>query len=222
MVPASVSTPLGNDTIDGVTGPSYGNWNYLRVTGPGNNNVFSVVRGLLGRYTKTDKVFYCPSMNEYSDVAGLLKLDPLQPATTYAMHQDPPKKITLVRSPSDTVWVADAIVADPTTGALALTPHLRRGSLGAYGGDTFHGRHLGKGSAGFHDGHAEAMIAQPRPYSSYAGTSQQAYAVMQKQHIGPMTPTGFTAAMLGSSSTYAQGFYDTYDYYFWYDKNAKQ
>ncbi len=209
------STNPVTDTINGVTGPVSYSWNYERVQNGGSQ--YSFDKGPIAPYVKTQAFLVCPSMRDLAlkNLGGALP-------TTYAVvptNESVPlvTKMSQFSIASETVFFADAVFVNTTTGALGTTANLHRPSFGApYVGDTFYGVHLGGyGNVGYCDGHAASVLAKVRPANLQP--SPAAYAVIQANHIGLCYPGAVDFSTLTSSS-YPAYCKSTLDYPFWADK----
>ncbi len=58
-------TFIGPDTMNGVSGTGYQNWDYEQLYSLG-SSTYSFQRGFLGVYLKTDKVIQCPAADQYN------------------------------------------------------------------------------------------------------------------------------------------------------------
>lgn len=214
----------GTDTLDGITGPAYQTWCYLRVVNPANSSDsrYSYYGSLFSLYIKSEKVLNCPKIEP-------LNLPVTTVANSYGLCSVFPKQVGQIRQGPDTVLFADgintALTGSGSEGLMTLSrPYfISKPSSNVGGLDQFHGRHVnGCGNVSFYDGHVEAIQAQLRPPGTYTTQrSAQALKAAQVLHIGPLAKQiDFNAASV--ATTYNAACLSTYDYYFWRDKNNKQ
>ena len=207
------------DTINGVTGPVYYNWDYEEVPSSGNNQ-FSFAKGPIAPYIKTQQILVCPAMQDFllTTKSGLMTTYgcPLRNTTGHTIS-----KQSQLSSAAETISFAEVVFVNKSTGAILPTENLQRFSLFASYDlvDNFHGVHLnGVGNVGYADGHAAAVIAKVRPGNTYAAAPSPAVQqIINLNHVGLCYPgpVDFSTLDSGSYKTLCQ---TTLDYPFWSDK----
>ncbi len=216
---ASIGGHAVMDTINGVTGPVYYNWDYESVVANGNNQ-YSFANGPIAPYVKTQGFLVCPAMKDFllTSNSGLISTYGCAPRNSSG-YPSAVNKLSQLSSASETVIFADVAFVNPTTGGIGPTESLQRPSFGAmYGGDTFHGVHLnGLGNVGYYDGHAAAVTARVRPQNTFGSVTAAALHSVQANHIGFLYPGPVDLSTLNNSA-YKTLCQSTLDYYFWSDK----
>jgi prepilin-type N-terminal cleavage/methylation domain-containing protein/prepilin-type processing-associated H-X9-DG protein len=203
-------TFIGPDTLNGVSGTGYLNWDYEQLYSLG-TSTYSFQRGFLGSYLKTDKVIQCPTASQYN-------LPTTTVPETYGVCLLQANKISRITVTTETPIFADAITYSST----GLS---RPGQLFAPSAlpDSFQGRHTSKGvgNVGFYDGHVETVVVQVRPANTFLSAPSAAQMLsMQQVHIGPLYNKLIDFSQIPDATTYSTNCTNIYDYLFWINKQT--
>jgi prepilin-type N-terminal cleavage/methylation domain-containing protein/prepilin-type processing-associated H-X9-DG protein len=203
-------TFIGPDTLNGVSGTGYMNWDYEQVYSLG-SSTYSFQRGFLGSYLKNDKVIQCPTAAQYN-------LPVTTVPETYGICLLQANKISRFTLSTETAIFADAITCNST----GLS---RPGQIMAPGPalDIFQGRHTSKGvgNVGFYDGHVDAVVVQVRPGTTYSSAPSPATMQgLQQLHIGPLYNKTIDFSQNPDAGTYSTNCTNIYDYLFWTNKQT--
>jgi prepilin-type N-terminal cleavage/methylation domain-containing protein/prepilin-type processing-associated H-X9-DG protein len=206
----SALTFIGPDTLNGVSGTGYLNWDYEQLYSLG-TSTYSFQRGFLGSYLKTDKVIQCPSASQYN-------LAVVTVPETYGICLLGANKISRFTLSTETAIFADAITYSST----GLS---RPGQLWPPAAplDSFQGRHTSKGlgNVGFYDGHVESVVVQIRPASTFSNASAATIQAAQRLHLGPLYNKHIDFSQVPDAGTYSTNCTNIYDYLFWVNKQTQ-
>jgi prepilin-type processing-associated H-X9-DG protein len=202
-------TFIGPDTMNGVSGTGYQNWDYEQLYSLG-SSTYSFQRGFLGVYLKTDKVIQCPAADQYN-------LPITTVPETYGICLLQANRISRITVSNETPIFADAI----SYSSAGLS---RPGQVWAPSAmlDSFQGRHTSKGvgNVGFYDGHVESIVVQVRPATTFSSVSTATMQAAQQLHLGPLYNKTIDFSQVPDAGTYSTNCTNIYDYLFWINKQT--
>ena len=171
-------------------------WAYLQTntaTPPATSYVYDVTGGWITKYMRGNlKGYVCPSFTPDDNYV----MQPTQAVTGYGVFGTQGYKMTQVSNPAETLEAADAaniLVAAGSSSAYVEFPAATLiQTTSGYGGSAtyFHGRHLGRCSVSWLDGH---VTSEPvYVYGQFGQTVGSAYTPAMKgiaiqQHLGTVT-----------------------------------